>query len=55
MNTFCEEAVNGAVTREVCCQSALGKGWGSPCEKCPTLSKILGYPTFRMLSKYVDV
>ncbi|XP_015767198.1 PREDICTED: fibrillin-3-like [Acropora digitifera] len=30
----CEEAINGAVPLEICCNT-LGKGWGSPCSKCP--------------------
>ncbi|XP_046861328.1 fibrillin-2-like isoform X2 [Xenia sp. Carnegie-2017] len=34
----CEDNVNGDVTREVCCQT-LGKGWGSPCQKCDTIGK----------------
>lgn len=39
VNNLCEESINGQVTKEVCCQS-LGKGWGSPCDKCPAeLSK----------------
>lgn len=30
----CEEAINGAVPLEICCNT-VGKGWGSPCSKCP--------------------
>lgn len=33
-NDRCEEAINGPVTLEICCNT-VGKGWGSPCEECP--------------------
>ena len=33
-NTRCEEAINGAVSLETCCNT-VGKGWGSPCTECP--------------------
>ena len=33
-NNRCEEAINGAVSLETCCNT-VGKGWGSPCTECP--------------------
>ena len=33
-NDRCEEAINGAVPLEICCNT-VGKGWGSPCSICP--------------------
>lgn len=31
----CENQVQSDITKEDCCRSAIGKGWGSPCEPCP--------------------
>lgn len=32
----CEDQVRSDISKEDCCRSAIGKGWGSPCEPCPT-------------------
>jgi len=31
----CEDQVRSDIGKEDCCRSAIGKGWGSPCEPCP--------------------